>query len=80
MLRQRLRFELGQDVYRIDFGIKEVAEHEVDQPVFAPERNSRFGPVHGERIEAATFAAGHDHAQCIHIVSQVRPIFPGQWE
>jgi hypothetical protein len=79
VLGQRLRFELSQDIYGIDFGIDEVAEHEVDQTVLASEWDRRLGPVHGEGIEATAFAASHDHAQYIHILSQERPVFPDEF-
>jgi len=78
VLGQRLRFELGQYIYGIDFGIDEVAEYEVDQAVLASERNGRFGPVHGEGIEAAAFATSHDHAKYIHNSCLRRPVSPGK--
>ena len=55
MLQQRLAAELGQDVDGIDARVDEVAEDEIDDAVLAAERNGRFGPFLGQRIQPRPF-------------------------
>jgi len=42
VLEQRLTAELGEHVDRIESGVNEVAEDEIDDPVFAAEGNRRL--------------------------------------
>ena len=58
MLEQRLAAELGEHVDRVDSGIDEIAEDEIDDPVFASERNRRLGAFPGKGKEPGSFAAG----------------------
>jgi len=74
-----LRLELGQYIDGIDFGIDEVAEHEIDQTVLASKRNGRLGPVHSEGVETTAFAACHDHAEYIHKSCLRCPMLSGEW-
>src|SRR5262249_10153006 len=58
MLEQRLALELGQDVDRVDAGVDEVAQDEVDDAVLASERDRGLCPLLGEREEPGSLAAG----------------------
>ena len=63
MLQQRLAAELGEHVDRVDSGVDEIAEDEIDDPVFASEGNRRLGAFAGEGKEPGSFAAGEYDAQ-----------------
>ena len=58
MLQQRLALELDQDIDRVDAGIDEVAENEIDDPVTAAEGYCRLRSFFRERIKAGSFPAG----------------------
>ena len=61
VLQQRLAAELRQHVNRIDAGVDEIAEDEIDDAVLPAERNGRFGPFLGQRREPRALPAGqHD--------------------
>ena len=62
MLEQRLAAELGEHVDRVDAGVDEIAEHEIDDPVLASEGNCRLGALAREGEKAGSFAAGEDEA------------------
>ena len=62
VLEQGLALELGEDVDRVDPGIDEVAEDEVDDAVLAGERDSGLGPLLGEREEAGALPPGQNEA------------------
>ena len=49
---------LGKDTEGVDIGIDTVTQSEVDDPVFAPEQDSRFGNILGKNSKAASLAAG----------------------
>ena len=59
VLGQRLRLVLGQHVDRPDARVGQVRQHEVDDPVAAPERNGGFGAIERERKKSRAFAACH---------------------
>ena len=63
VLEQGLAAELGQHVDRIDAGVDEIAQHEIDDAVFAAERDGRFGPFPGKRIKPGSLTAGEDDSQ-----------------
>jgi len=63
MLEQRLAAELGEHVDRMDSRIDEIAEDEIDDPVFASEGNCRLGAFSREGKEAGSFAAREHDAQ-----------------
>jgi hypothetical protein len=63
MLEQRLAAELSENVDRMDSGIDEIAEDEIDDPVFASERNCRLGAFAREGKQPSSFAAGEYDAQ-----------------
>jgi hypothetical protein len=63
MLKQRLAAELNDDVDGMNAGIDEAREHEIHDPVLAPERHRRLGSFFGERVEARALAAREDKGQ-----------------
>ena len=52
MLQQALAAELRQDVDRVNAGVDEVAQDEIDDPVFAAKRNGRLGAFLRQRDKA----------------------------
>jgi hypothetical protein len=56
-----LRAILYEHIEGRDAGIDEVAQDEVDDSIFAAERNCGFATGFGERQEAFAFSSGHDH-------------------
>ena len=63
MLEQALAAELRQHVNRVQAGVNEITENEIDNTIFATEGDGRFGALLGKRIKAATFAAGENNSQ-----------------
>ena len=63
VLQQRLAAELRQHVDRVDAGVDEIAQDEIDDAILAAERNGRFGAFLGQRIEPGSFTAGEHDAQ-----------------
>jgi len=63
VLQERLAAELREHVDRIDSGIDEIAENEIDDPVFPSKRNGRFGPFQGERRKPRALPARQHDAQ-----------------
>ena len=63
VLQERLAAELGQHVDRIDTRVDKVAEYEIDDAVFATERDRGFGALLGEGIEPCTLPSGQHDAQ-----------------
>ncbi len=63
VLDQRLRLVLHQQIDRVDLGIDEVREHEIDDPVLAVEGHGRLAALCRERVQARAFAAGHDDGE-----------------
>src|SRR5664280_642707 len=63
MLEQRLAAELGEHVDRIDSGIDEIAQDEIDDPVFASKGNRRFGAFPRKWKQPGSFATGEHDAQ-----------------
>ena len=63
MLQQALAAELGQHVDGVDSRVDEVAQHEIDDPVFAAERNGRFGPLISQGRQPGALTAGEDDAE-----------------
>jgi hypothetical protein len=57
VLEQRLAAELRQHIHRVDSGVDEITQHEIDDPVLPAKRDCRFGPFPGERKEACAFAS-----------------------
>ena len=49
VLQQGLTLELGQDVDRVDSRVHEIAQHEVDNPILAPEWHGGLASLLGER-------------------------------
>ena len=67
MLQQRLAAELGEHIDRVDSGIDEITENEIDDPVFASERNRRLGALPREGEEPGPFATGKYNAQYLKV-------------
>jgi pyoverdine/dityrosine biosynthesis protein Dit1 len=63
VLEQRLALELSEDIRGIDSGVDQIAENEVDNPVFPAEGDSRLGPIFGQRIKAGSLSAGKHHCE-----------------
>ena len=63
VLEQRLAAELGEDIDRVDSGINEITENEIDDAVFAAEGDGRFGTLAGKRKKTGSFTSGEDDAQ-----------------
>ncbi len=66
VLQQTLTAELRQNIDGKDTGVDEVAQNEVDDPVFAAEGHRRFGAFLGEWVKPGSLAAGQydsEHAQ-----------------
>jgi hypothetical protein len=59
VLDKRLRPPLDHDVNRINARIYEIGEHEIDDSVFAAERNRGLGAVAGKRMKPRPLASGH---------------------
>ena len=70
MAVQRDRIELGQHGNIVDAGVDAVADGDIDQAVFAGDRDGRLGPVAGERVQARAAPTAHDDAEdiveCLH--------------
>ena len=68
VFHQALGFELGQDENAVDAAVHEIAQHEVDDAVFAAERDGGFRALVGQGSQTGPFAAGEDHGQnrCSH--------------
>ncbi len=68
----------------MDARVDEVAQNEIDDPVFASEGNGRFGPFLGEREEPGAFAAGEYDAQHADVHSFSKALFfqgaPWKWQ
>jgi hypothetical protein len=60
---QAMALVLGQDAHLEDAAISQVGEREVDQPVKTAERDRGFGPVRGQRAEAASGTSGEHDSQ-----------------
>src|ERR1039458_1570746 len=73
MLQQRLAAELRQHIDGIDARVDEIAENEVDDPVFPAKRNGRFGPLLGERKEPRPFSARQHDSQDAYAHSYTKP-------
>src|SRR6185312_13768857 len=58
-MRLVLRENADPQIARVD----EVGQHEVDQPIGAPERNRGLGAIRGQRIQPLALTAGQDDAQ-----------------
>ena len=63
VLEQRLAAELGEHIDGVDSGIDEIAQDEIDDPIFAAERDGGLGTFPGKRKEPGSFTAGEDDAQ-----------------
>jgi hypothetical protein len=63
VLEQRLALELSEDISGIDSGVDQIAENEVNNPVFPAEGDSRLGSVFGQRIKAGSLSAGKHHCE-----------------
>ena len=60
---QRGGVELGQHIDVADAGVEAVADGDIDQPVFAAERDGGFGAVLGQGEEPFARAAAHDDSE-----------------
>jgi hypothetical protein len=63
MLEQRLAAELGEHIDRVDSGVDEIAEDEIDDAVLASEGNRRLGAFPSEGKKPGSLAAGEYDAQ-----------------
>src|SRR5205823_10324286 len=55
--------ELGQHQHLAQPAIEAVGQGEVDDPVEPAERDGRFRPVAGQRLQSSPFAAGQDQGE-----------------
>jgi hypothetical protein len=63
VLEQGLTAELGEHVNGVDAGVDEVAEDEIDDPVFAPKGDRRLGTFPREGKEPRSLTTGEHDAQ-----------------
>lgn len=63
MFNQGLGLVLDKQIDRMDFGIDQIAQYEIHDPVPAAERNRWFRTLGREWKEAGAHAAGHYHGQ-----------------
>ena len=63
MLDQRLRLVLHQQIDRVDAGVDQVRQHEIDDAIASPERHGRLRAFEGERRQPCAFASGQHHGQ-----------------
>ncbi len=63
VLQQRLAAELRQHVDRVDSGVDEITEDEIDNAIFAAEGNRRLSAFLGKRVQPGTLPAGQHDAQ-----------------
>ena len=63
VLQQRLAAELRQHVDRINAGVNEVAQYEIDDAILPAERDGRLGPFLGQRKKAGTLATRQHDSQ-----------------
>jgi hypothetical protein len=63
VLDERLRLELYEYVDGIELRVDKIREDKINDAIFSPEGDSRFGPVPGERLEACPFTASHHDAE-----------------
>ena len=63
MLQQRLTFELGQNIERIDPRVDEIAQDEVDDAILPAERHGGFGAFLGQRVQPGTLSTGQHDSQ-----------------
>ena len=61
MLVQRIGAVLGQDVDLLDSGVEQIAQNEIDDFVFAAERDAGFGAIGRNLSQPFAFTAGQDH-------------------
>ena len=59
MLDQRLRAPLDEHVDRVDARVDEVGENEIDDAVFAAERDRRLGAIAGQGMKPGALPPGH---------------------
>ena len=79
VLQQRLAAELRQHIDRVDAGVDEITQDEIDDPVFPAERNGRFGPFLGKREEPGALASRqHDSQYAYAHAFHQRPIVSGR--
>ena len=57
VLQQALAAELRQDVNRVNAGVDEVAQDEIDDAVFAAKRNGRLGAILRQRVKPGSLTA-----------------------
>ena len=60
---QRRAVELGENVDPAESGIETVADREIDQPVFAAQRDRGFGSLFRQRKKACSRAPAHDDGE-----------------
>ena len=76
MLDQRLRAPLDQDVNGIDAGVDQIGQYEIDDAVFAAERNRRFCAIASQRIETGSLTTRHHKRKsphCIPFAAEEKP-------
>ena len=65
VLVQRHAVELREHVDAADAGVETIADRDVDEAVFAPERHGRLGAVFGQRVKPLARSAAHDDTQSL---------------
>jgi len=57
------RVELSEQVDTTEAGVDAVGNRDIDEAIFAGERDRGFGAFFGERKEASALAAAHDNGE-----------------
>ncbi len=76
VLQEALAAELGQYVDRVNTGVDEVAENEIDDPVFSAKWNGWLGAFLRQWIEPGPLTAGEDNSE--HAQFHGRAIVPAR--
>jgi len=63
VLDERLGLELHEHVDGIDLRVDKIRQDKINDAIFAPKGDRRFGPVTGERLKACPFTSGHHDAE-----------------
>ena len=63
VLQHRLAAKLGEYVDRINTGVHEIAEHEIDDAILTAERDCRFRALARQRIQPGSFSSGQHNSE-----------------
>ena len=83
MLQERLALELDQNIDRVDSGIDQIAENEIDDPISTAERYGRLRSFFRQRIKAGSLPAGQhkrEHPKLhVRLSVEARDVQPGNY-